>query len=101
MRTTWNRYFFSLSVWCLQILNNFSLESCNEGEVNLKSELIGIPDKKILISFRNLMSWKKKEKKAKTNELEKKGKENMEGRREWPSNQAKWKKLDFTLLICN
>lgn len=49
---TWNRY-----VFCLQILNNFSLESCNEGELNLKSQMIGIPDEKILISFRNLMSW--------------------------------------------
>lgn len=60
---TWNRY-----VFCLQILNNFSLESCNEGELNLKSQMIGIPDKKILISFRNLMSWERRGEQKKATE---------------------------------
>lgn len=99
---TWNRY-----VFCLQILNNFSLESCNEGELNLKSQMIGIPDKKILISFRNLMSWgRRKEQKKATedgnngggNAKCRKGKLGME-RRKWKGYQMKG--TYFTLLIWN
>lgn len=84
-------------LFCLQILNNFSLESCNEGEVNLKSELIGIPDKKILISFRrNAMSWKARgERKQQERKMEEENEEKA----------MKWSLLylgsSITLLICN
>lgn len=41
----------------LQIIKKFSLESLNVDKVNFKLELIGVPDKKILIAFRNTLPW--------------------------------------------
>lgn len=43
-----------------QILHNFVLKSLNEEEVNFKLELVGVPDKKILIAFRKTMPWETK-----------------------------------------
>jgi ecdysteroid 2-hydroxylase len=43
-----------LKIGLLQLLQQFSLKSLNTGDVNFKLELIGVPDKKILIAFRSL-----------------------------------------------
>lgn len=37
----------------LQILKEFTLESRNKEDVNFKLKMIGVPDKKIMIAFRN------------------------------------------------
>ena len=46
-----------------QLLQQFTLKSLNTDEVNFKLELVGVPDRKILIAFQNLILWKKKRRK--------------------------------------